>query len=214
MSLEAAIYNEARKAASGTPLWVSGMTVVQNSMVISPLDGMAYQRKTATGGGATDPYSDLSNYRPANFSRVSSISSSYSAGTAFTNAGPAANDFANLAVATQPVLVANVRTSVLSLSGRGALRFIGIAPQTGIASLRAEVELDGVVIFNTLYTSLTASSRVIAIGYLAQITAAPELIAGPDLVEFTKEAQVFFTSTTAQAAGNVLLKSNYLGYQS
>ncbi|MGX5662244.1 hypothetical protein [Diaphorobacter nitroreducens] len=194
-----------------TKVWASGMTVKQWEVVTSQQDGMPYQRKTATGSGTTDPYSDRTNYRPA-FTRLSSITSSSSAGTLFSNSGAAANEFTNLAVHSFPALSAGVRTNMLSLTGRGALRFIGLAATAAIASLRVEVLLDGVTIFDATYTSLTSTSRAIQIGYLAQINT--NCIAGPDLVEFTNAAQVFFTASTNQAVGNVRFCSSYVGYQS
>lgn len=198
----------------GTPdVWTSGMTVIQNAMVISPTDGMIYQRKTATGSGATDPYNDRTNYRPANFSRVSSITSSSSAGTMFTNSGTAASEFTNVGVHSSPALSAGVRTNMLALTGRGALRFVALVMNTSlVTSIRAEVFIDGASIFDATYAAPTTTSRAIQIGYLAQINT--NAIGGLDLVEFTKEAQVFLTSATAASAGQVRLCSNYLGYQS
>ncbi|WP_288379842.1 hypothetical protein [uncultured Massilia sp.] len=47
---------------SGATLWVSGQSVARDAAVISPLDRRTYRRKTATGGGTTDPSIDVTNY--------------------------------------------------------------------------------------------------------------------------------------------------------
>lgn len=197
--------------ASGAKLWVSGAVIKQYAYVISPTSLEVYQRKTATGSGTTDPYSDTTNYRPASFRPWSSITPS---GATISNNGSMTSEFANVAAHTTPALSANVRTSVLSLSGRGALRFIGFACATSIASLRVEIVIDGVTVFDNTYTSLIGSSRAIQIGNLVAITAAPTLIGGLDLCEFTNSAQVFYTSTAAQSSGNFRFCQAYVGYRS
>lgn len=195
----------------GVDTWTSGATIKQYAYVISPTNLEVYQRKTATGSGATDPYNDSTNYRPASYSLWSSVTPS---GATISNGGAANNEFTNVALHTLFALAANTRTSVLSLTGRGALRFIGFASSASIASLRVEIVIDGTTVFDNTYTSLGTSTRAIQIGSLVAITAAPTLIGGLDLCEFTNSAQVFYTSTTAQSSGNIRFCQAYVGYRS
>ena len=142
MSLEAAIYNEARKAASGTQLWSSGMTVAQWQEVRSPLDGEVYRRKTATGSGATDPADDTTNYIAVSYVRSTALPLKTSAWAALGSASSAYYAF-GITKTTPGLIATGVRTQILSLTGRGGVGFIGFFANASSSTYRVEVICDG-----------------------------------------------------------------------
>ena len=59
---------------SGAPAWVSGKTYRPGDVLKSPADNyQLYVRTGAAGGGATDPASDGSNYKPFGMRAIKSI---------------------------------------------------------------------------------------------------------------------------------------------
>lgn len=72
MSLIAAVYSSVLGLRKRT--WVSGMSVKQGEVVISPADNyQPYVRTAATGSGATDPSADAANYAPTGGRAIKSI---------------------------------------------------------------------------------------------------------------------------------------------
>lgn len=147
--------------AGGAKPWVSGAAVQQYAYVVSPNDLEIYQRKTATGSGTTDPYSDTTNYRPVSIDRLSSITNGWSAGGAWTNTGSTSiGNFAGVTTST-PTLNAGVRTLVWNANGKGNVDFvslikIGTSAPTG--TFRAELVVDGRTIFDATFSAPPSSA--------------------------------------------------------
>ena len=140
---------------------------------------LTYQRKTATGSGATDPYSDTTNYRPVSIARLASITNGWSSGGAWTNAASSSvSDFVGT-IRTQPTLNAGVRTLVWNANGKGNVDFIalikiGTSAPTG--TFRAELVVDGRTIFDATFSappSSVTSFVVIAGGLSSPSTTNP-----------------------------------------
>ena len=198
---------------SGPLIWFSGMTVNQWQDVISPVDGETYRRKTATGNGTTDPSDDRTNYFPISFDRV--VSQSRSTGI-FTGTFL---DRMGTTYTQAPGLTVGVRTSLLSVSGKGEVNFLAVqnGTYTYVGTQRLEVVVDGVTIFDASVSLGTANyATLVAIGGFAPI----ETSANPygnevfDKVRFSKSLQVFLTASgAATTAGNIKLRAFYKGYQ-
>lgn len=204
-SLEAAIYNEVRKA--GTPLWVSGMTVEQWAVVISPLDGEVYRRITATGGGATDPADDTTNYIAVSYERVVSVP--------IVTLMSTSSSLADILNGVPRVLVGatsvGVRKSILSITGRGRADFLGLVK--GVAGGGTlELFIDGrQVTTGSISTSNNGVALLIgsAAGYYNGTKYLNLYNALPmDGVSFRRSLQVFFTpSTNAATSATTLMYS-------
>ena len=182
------------------PPWVSGATVKQYAYVISPTDLEIYQRKTATGSGATDPYSDVTNYRPVSIERLSSISNAWSGG-AWTVSGTF-GAFAG-AKTSSAALGAGVRTLMLSAAGKGSLDFCALAKWgTGDMSgtFRAEIIVDGRSILNTTFGTPSNNSFAVLNGWAGPVGAAV-LTTAPAQCPFSKELQVYVTSSAGPGGG-------------
>lgn len=197
----------------GAKPWVSGMTVAQWQDVISPADGETYRRKTATGNGTTDPSDDRTNYQPVSFDRVVSQS---------RNTGTFAGTYLDRMGTTNkqaPGLAVGVRTSLLSVSGKGEVNFLAV--QNGVytygGTQRLEVVVDGVTIFDASGSlGGAAYTNLVAIGGFAPIEtgASPNGNEVFDKVRFSKSLQVFLTASgAATPAGYIKLRALYKGYQ-
>lgn len=205
MSLEAAIYNEARKAASGAQLWVSGMTVAKWQEVRSPLDGEVYRRKTA-GAGATDPADDITNYVAVSYSRVTALPAP---GTTARTGGGEIGNFANGAnkSALNSVPVAT-RTQILNMSGRGSLLFAAIVSGAFASySRRLEVVIDGRTVLDVTVSSASNGAYQLFVGtgmaLLDGATLYPVYSAIPQIdLPFRRSCSVFLTSSAAETSNN------------
>lgn len=205
MSLEAAIYNEARKAASGARLWVSGMTVAKWQEVRSPLDGEVYRRKTA-GAGATDPANDTTNYIAVSYSRVTALPAP---GTTARTAGGEIGNFANGAnkSALNSVPVAT-RTQILNMSGRGSLLFAAIVSgEFKGYSRRLEVVIDGRTVLDATVSYASSGHYQLFVGtgmaLLDGTTLYPVYSAIPQIdLPFRRSCSVYLTTSAAEAFNN------------
>ena len=208
-SLDAAIYNEARKAASGAQLWSSGMTVARWQEVRSPLDGEVYRRKTATGSGATDPADDLTNYWAVSYQRPTAITNAWSGGGAAMSGGVYYQPSSVNAMVSSPALSAGVRKVVLSVSGKGTLQVAGVhIPPAGASAVtvRLEVIVDGRPIFdatNNFPGSSSIGYFVFAAGWLVFDQANGVYIITPSAFEFARTLEVAVTANTARPANAV-----------
>lgn len=198
----------------GTPkVWVSGMAVNQWQDVISPADGETYRRKTAAGSGTTDPSDDRANYFPISFDRVVS----QSRGTA-TFAGNYLGRMGTTSTLV-PGIAVGVRTSLLSVSGKGEVNFLCV--QNGVYTFggtqRLEVVVDGVTIFDASGSlGGAAYTNLVAIGGFAAIEAAASPNGNEvfDKVRFSKSVQVFLTPSGAALNVNYIsFRAFYKGYQ-
>ena len=207
MSLEAAIYNEVRKA--GTPLWVSGRTVAQWAVAISPLDGEVYRRITATGGGATDPADDTTNYIAVSFERVSSVPI-----VAVASFFTVENIFNGVKRVLTGAISVGVRKSIMSITGRGRADFLGFFKATsGGGTL--ELFIDGRQVTTGSISTASADAALLigsAAGhysgssYINLYNALP--MGG---VSFRRSLQVFFTPTSTAAGANTTLMYSVTG---
>ena len=200
-------------AGGGAKPWVSGMTVAQWQDVISPADGETYRRKTATGNGTTDPSDDRTNYRPVSFDRV------VSQPRRTTTFMGRYLDQMGTTITSLPELAVDVRTSILSVSGKGEVNFLAVqnTNYTHKGTQRLEVVVDGVTIFDASGSLGAATSTgLVAIGGFAPI----ENVVTPlgnevfDKVRFSKSLQVFLTASGAAVpTGYIQLRALYKGYQ-
>ena len=205
MSLEAAIYNEARKAASGAQLWSSGMTGAKWQEVRSPLDGEVYRRKTA-GAGATDPANDITNYVAVSYSRVTALPAP---GTTARTAGGTIGNFANGANKSALNSVpAATRTQILNISGRGSLLFAAIiSGESSLYSRRLEVVIDGRTVLDVTVSFASSSDYQLFVGTGVTLFSGaalyPVYSAIPQIdLPFRRSCSVFLTSSAAETFNN------------
>ena len=197
----------------GVAPWVSGATVKQYAYVISPTDMEIYQRKTATGSGATDPYSDVTNYRPVSVDRLSSISNAWSGGS-WTVSG-VAGAFAG-ANSSSAALGAGARTLMLSAAGKGSLDFCALAKWGTSATsgtFRAEIVVDGRTILDTTFGTPGNNSFAVLNGWAGPVGAAV-LTTIPAQCPFSKGLQVYVTSSAGTGVGIFTFASAIRGIQS
>ena len=156
-------------SGGGAVPWVSGATVKQYAYVISPTDLEIYQRKTATGSGATDPYSDTTNYRPVSVERLSSISNAWSGGSWTVSGVMGAFAGAN---SSNAALGAGARTLMLSAAGKGSLDFCALAKWGTSAisgTFRAEIVVDGRTILDTTFGTPSNNSFAVLNGWAGPV---------------------------------------------
>lgn len=132
MSLIAAAYSAILGLKERT--WVSGMTVKKNEIVKSPADNEDYERITATGGGTTDPADDITNYVARSYVRTAELP------TPQLLVGSQMIEGAT--IVTLPIMTVGTRTEALSITGRGAIDYLG-AYKGATGTLRVEVIVDG-----------------------------------------------------------------------
>lgn len=205
----------------GIEPWVSGKPVAQYAYVVSPTDLEVYQRKTATGSGAIDPYNDTTNtnYRPVSIARLSSITNGWSAGGAWTNTGSSSiGDFVGTTT-TNPTLNAGVRTLVWNANGKGnidfiALRKAGTAAPTG--TFRAELIVDGRTIFDATFSAPPSASTafVVIAGGLAGPSGANPLSPLFMNCPFSKSFEFYVTASATPTAGWIFANLAIRGVQS
>lgn len=216
MSLEAAIYNEARKAASGAQLWVSGMTVAKWQEVRSPLDGEIYRRKTATGGGTTDPAADLTNYIAVSYVRSTTLPLKTSAWAALGQTSSSYYAF-GIPKTTPGLIATGVRTQILSLTGRGGVGFIGFFVNASSATFRIEVICDGRTIYDATstpgiaYTSMTILGNTFPGTPPSASGVSQEGFGSPDTngPRFRRSFQVYLTPTVGSFPATGALAASY-----
>lgn len=185
---------------SGAKLWSSGMTVRQWQSVTSPLDGDVYRRTTATGAGATDPANDLTNYIAVTYRRVSSLASP---STPPLGASGITTGFPPSGVTiAAPTLTAGVRTQVLSLTGRGAVRMLGsfysVNNTNGTGDMRHEVIVDGRTILDFSGPHNVAYAYYCLIGGLTG--ASPAIPMMFESVQFRRTFEMYATPAAVSGA--------------
>lgn len=151
-------------------VWVTGMTVEQGGVVLSPGANLKpYIRTAATGGGTTDPALDSATYRAVAERPVRSL---------YGNESTVASDQPVIAVSAPFLCRNNVRQtlsgaltaatykSILTVSGGGTLRFAAMGvvnPTARTASLR--IVIDGVTAFerSVAFTG-TPNKSIVGVG--------------------------------------------------
>lgn len=138
----------------GAKPWVSGMTVAQWQDVISPADGETYRRKTATGGGTTDPADDVTNYIAVSYTRCLAM---FAKSSNFGGNGSVAANHTAWAYGIPRVSPGNVTTGsrrlIHSQTGRGKLLFLGAYKASGAGTVRFEVIIDGRTVLDVSRTT-------------------------------------------------------------
>ncbi len=187
--------------ASAAPLWRSGETVQQWDYRKSPLDGEIYQRKSATGAGATDPADDVTNYNSVSWNRPSAIVNRFSSGGVLAQAN-GSNVFPSPLVIFAPAVTANARTLITSVSGKGVIEFFvagvnGGWISGGTTSFHVELIVDGRTIFNA---QAAASSNGVwnLMGVVGGLLDDPTgqyfaYRAMPGCIEFARSFQIYVT---------------------
>ena len=203
MSLIAAVYSTVLSLRKRT--WVSGMTVRKNEIVKSPADNEDYERITATGAGTTDPADDTTNYVARSYVRTVALPAT---SQLFPNGA-----MSGAISTTVGGISTNVRTSVLNITGRGALSYLGFVKDVTGTGSRVEIICDGRNIYNVaglnnpssgylmlVLGSLIADPVVSGItGVVAVETTAP--------VQFRRSLQIYVTALGSPAAS-----TSKLGY--
>lgn len=188
-----------------TRVWQSGMTVAQGERVISSLDWEEYRRIAATGGGATDPADDLTNYIALTYSRITSLGVS----TSLTNSSSILQFSNGATKVVPPTIAAGVRTELLNATGRGALAFLAFKKGESGGG-RFEVLVDGRSVFDASIQS-SASDANILVGATSGIysggVAFPAYSAIPaDFgLQFRRSAIVYYTPSGASTSVNTVL---------
>lgn len=196
-------------------LWSSGETVLQWDYRRSPLDGEIYQRKTATGGGTTDPADDVTNYVAVSYNRPAAIVNRFSAGgTSYINANLVA---CNQVAVNSPT--ANTRTLLTSVTGKGTIASLGFryglnGGKVDGSTSRVELIVDGRTLFNALFTGMTeANSQVLAVvGDLAvDLSGSNHQELRDKPIEFSRSFQVYVTNSWTYYPNLLEMALNYQG---
>lgn len=194
--------------AGGAKLWVSGLVVKQWETVKSPADGELYTRKTATGGGTTDPADDVTNYFAASFERCGAMTVKPAASFLVNGGNTGNSSYAYGIARVQPGVVSiNTRTLIYSQTGRGALTFLGLYV-SGPKTWRVEVLIDGRTVHDASYTSTTSGSVCTLIGNVVSGTVpggsavSQEGFGYPDSLgpNFRRSLQIYVTPTAGTIA--------------
>ena len=196
MSLIAAVYNSVLGLRKRT--WASGMTVKKNEIVKSPADNEDYERITATGGGATDPADDITNYVARSYTRVTSLSK----GRLFTTASyGGASGPTGATAATVGAIAIGARTLALNITGRGCLQYL-FAAKAESGNMRTEVFIDGRPVLDETgaYAPSTGFLYIGGVAYNASVGDVTAHKAIPELtgIQFRRSLQVYLTATTTQ----------------
>lgn len=206
-----ATLNDLDNIGASAKMWVSDMTVSQWEAVISPLDGEVYRRKTA-GSGTTDPADDVTNYIAVSYVRSTALPLKSSAWASQSSGG--AVYYASNIVKTSPGTIANgVRTSILSLAGRGGVGFIGLQSSSAGSTFRLEIVCDG----RTIYDSTAAgvlNGTITLIGDAFQNSTVSNNVDGwgvpnPNGPRFRRTFQVFLTPTVGTFLAAGVLAASY-----
>jgi len=192
MSLIAAVYSTVLGLRKRT--WVSGMTVRKNEIVKSPADNEDYERITATGGGTTDPADDVTNYVSRSYLRTVALPATHLHGTGNGMGGAVVTSVATIAV--------NTRTSVLSVTGRGALSYLGFVKDVTGSGTRVEIVCDGRNVYNVAGSSSPGTSYgMLAFGLpyydTSSVISLGIAVESPTPLVFRRTLQVFVTPLSA-----------------
>ncbi len=193
----------------GVTTWTSGMTVAQWQEVRSPADGERYVRKTAAGGGTTDPADDVTNYNASSWRRVSALATP----TVANNGGSAGSIFTNAALSAFTA-GAGTRALALSISGRGSLKFFGVVNNVGAArTRRIEVIVDGRTVLDFTASYANSGYYAILVGQPGQgqagATLYPAFAALDSDLQFMRSLAIYITPTVADTGADCYIASRY-----
>lgn len=181
---------------SGNPaLWVSGATVAQRQLVLSPADDEIYRRKTASGSGTTDPADDLTNYVGVSLYRSPAIVNAWSSGAPASLIG----SLGGVPSANIPVISAGVRTLAYSATGKGTLTHLALTASSPSSSTNVRLELivDGRTIFDATNTYANSTIRsVIAAGHYIDLGGGVSMLT-PTTIGYGRTVAVYVTPDIA-----------------
>ena len=214
-AMSVAAYNEARLARA--QVWVSGMTVQQWQSVISPLDREIYRRITATGVGITDPADDITNYIAVSYVRSTALPLRQSAWVGNTSQSSGAYYASGIVKTSLEVIATGVRTSILSLTGRGGVGFLGLfLPNSTAPTLRVEAICDNRHIYDSTDAAALNSTRTFLGNTFPGIppgtsSSTQEGFGSPDTngPRFRRSFQVFLTPTVGTLKSGSALAASY-----
>lgn len=188
------------------PPWVSGAAQQPaGQWVTSPADKEIYQRIAATNSSTTDPADDTTNYVARSYVRtvaLPAISQMFSGGA-----------MSGAVTSTVGAISANVRTSVLSITGRGALSYLAFVKDVTGSASRIEIICDGRNIYNVAGASSPGAGYVmLALGSVIADPAAVGItgivaVESAAPVQFRRSLQIYVTALSSAAAA-----TSKLGY--
>lgn len=185
---------------STAPIWTSTRTVRQWEVVTSPLDGELYRRTAATGASATDPANDVANYVAVSYRRQTALSlpaPPTAVGTGWTVTTTASS----MLRMSQPTLNVGVRTLVVDITGRGALKFLAVRCSGSSTAALYEVLVDGRTLYSANLTLNTTGQRAQLLGGLAPSGTAGDFIPVLAELQFRRGLQIYATGTAASTSG-------------
>lgn len=182
------------------PAWASSVSIPKGQWLTSPADNEIYQRIAATGTDTVDPADDLVKYVSRSYERTDAI-----LGAAMLAAAGAINNACQ--GATKSVFGAlgvGVRTSVLSVTGRGCLDYLALSKGAG-GTMRIEVIIDGHTKLDrtdTHSTTLWLLALGMASGNGATTNWFVEARFDPAGVQFRRSLQVYVTNVATDSAAS------------
>lgn len=132
------------------PPWVSGVNIPEGQWLTSPADKEIYQRIAATGADTVDPADDVVKYVARSYERTDALP-----GIGMLAASGSINNVCQ--GATKSIFGAlgvGVRTSVLSVTGRGCFDYLALSKGAG-GTMRIEVIVDGRTVLDRTDTHST-----------------------------------------------------------
>lgn len=197
------------QGGGGIDVWASGKTVPQYDFVISPADLEIYQRRVATGSGATDPADDVTNYLASSYERITSLPQREPDVSASSHG--ITSQFQGLPSADLGAIAANARTLALSLTGRGSLDALAFNLTGQGPTYRIEVILDGRTVFDmSRLSNASNGAGWPVVGTTTGSSTGMEFmspIAGA--VQFRRSLQVYLTPNAAVATARTFLRALY-----
>jgi hypothetical protein len=182
------------------PYWASATPYQKGQWLSSPADNEIYQRIAAAGTDTADPADDTVKYIARSYERTDAILGA----NLIASAGAIASACLGATRSVFGVLGVGVRTSVLSVTGRGCIDYLVLSKANTGTSL-TEVIVDGRTVLSQSDTWPTNNYlRVIGqVSYGASTTNNfQEARFDPVGVQFRRSLQVFFTATATDTAAN------------
>lgn len=180
------------------PPWVSGVPIAKGQWLTSPADGEIYQRIADTGTDTTDPADDLVKYVARSYERTDAILGAAMLASAATGIssfclGATKSIFGALGV--------GVRTSVLSVTGRGCLDYL-VLSKGAAGTARIEVIVDGHTKLDRTDTH-SSSTYLLALGMPSANGGSNSFVEArfdPAGVQFRRSLQIYVTAVATDSA--------------
>jgi hypothetical protein len=182
------------------PPWASSVPIAKGQWLTSPADNEIYQRIAATGTDTVDPADDLVKYIARSYERTDAILGA----EMLAAAGNINNACQGATKSIFGALGVGVRTSVLSVTGRGCLDYLALAKSAG-GTMRIEVIVDGRTVLDrtdTHSTSLWLRVLGMASGNGATTNWFIEARYDPAGVQFRRSLQIYVTAVATDSAAS------------